>query len=56
MPFSPQEIRKLGETLREMEIPEIYTGHCTGQEAFDILKDVLKDRLHRLYAGRKIVF
>lgn len=56
MPFSPQEIHDLGITLQEMEIPEIYTGHCTGEEAFGILKDVLKDRLHRLYAGRKILF
>lgn len=56
MPFSPQEIRNLGEILRQMEIPDIYTGHCTGEEAFGILKEVLKDRLHRLYAGRKIVF
>lgn len=55
MPFSPQEIHDLGITLREMEIPEIYTGHCTGDEAFGILKEVLKDRLHRLYAGRKIL-
>ena len=56
MPFSPAGDPKACETLREMEIPEIYTGHCTGQEAFDILKNVLKDRLHRLYAGRTIVF
>ncbi|HIS27301.1 MAG TPA: MBL fold metallo-hydrolase [Candidatus Pullilachnospira intestinigallinarum] len=54
MPFSPQEIRQLGETLRDMEIPEIYTGHCTGEEAFGILKEVLGGRLHRLRAGRRI--
>lgn len=28
-----------------------YTGHCTGQEAYDILKEILGDRLCRLSGG-----
>ncbi len=31
-----------------------YTGHCTGQEPFDILKETLGDRLVAMHAGSEI--
>lgn len=52
--FSEDEIRSLGKELKNLDIPEIYTGHCTGSYAYDLLKEILGGRLHRLYAGRVI--
>ena len=31
-----------------------YTGHCTGQEQFDVLKPLMGDRLHGLNTGTEI--
>jgi metal-dependent hydrolase (beta-lactamase superfamily II) len=39
-----------------MEIPTIYTGHCTGDESMEILKQVLGDKLQRLFTGLVLEF
>ena len=41
----------VGKTLLEMDIPAVYTGHCTGEMQTDILAAVLSERLHRLHTG-----
>jgi 7,8-dihydropterin-6-yl-methyl-4-(beta-D-ribofuranosyl)aminobenzene 5'-phosphate synthase len=47
---------KLGKLLLEMDIPAVYTGHCTGDPQTDILAQVLGDRLHRLHTGLVLDF
>jgi 7,8-dihydropterin-6-yl-methyl-4-(beta-D-ribofuranosyl)aminobenzene 5'-phosphate synthase len=49
-----QAVRQIGEALLDSEIPEIYTGHCTGDAAYALLKSVLGDRLHQLYTGLEL--
>jgi 7,8-dihydropterin-6-yl-methyl-4-(beta-D-ribofuranosyl)aminobenzene 5'-phosphate synthase len=49
-------VRKNGEILDTMEIPTIYTGHCTGDESMEILKQVLGDKLQRLFTGLVLEF
>ncbi len=44
-------VRAVGEALLAMQIPAVYTGHCTGDAQTDLLAEVLGDRLHRLYSG-----
>ena len=48
-------IRAIGEVLRETG-SVFYTGHCTGQEAYDLLKIQLGDRLQPLHTGTIIDF
>ena len=48
---SVDDIRMVGEALLAAEIPAIYTGHCTGDNAMDVLAEVLGERLKRLYTG-----
>lgn len=50
------EVWAIGTELLEADIPAIYTGHCTGDEATDVLEDILGDRLHRLYTGLVMAF
>lgn len=46
-------IRKMGREL--LHYPTMfYTGHCTGEEPYVILKEIMGDRLERLGTGRKI--
>lgn len=51
-----QSVRQVGEALLAMDIPAIYTGHCTGETAYGVLKTILGDRLHPLYTGLVMVF
>lgn len=30
---------------------EYYTGHCTGQAAFDIMKSIMGEKLHQIHSG-----
>lgn len=41
------DIRAVAEELSKMNT-SFFTGHCTGQEAYDILKSILGDKLHPL--------
>ena len=47
----PEEVRALGEALLALGVEEVWTGHCTGQPAFDLLRPVLGARLHPLSTG-----
>jgi len=31
-----------------------YTGHCTGKEAYNVMKEIMGDRLHSIHSGEKI--
>lgn len=48
------QVRKFAERLRTLDVQKIYTGHCTGDRAFEILKDVLGDRAEQMYTGLEI--
>lgn len=40
--------------LLEKSCSVYYTCHCTGQKAYEGMKNTLKDRLHYLSIGQKI--
>ena len=52
---SPEDIRALTRKLRKAGIGNIYTGHCTGSEAFEILRDELGEQAVQIYTGMEIV-
>ncbi|MCI8861623.1 MAG: MBL fold metallo-hydrolase [Lachnospiraceae bacterium] len=51
---SEKEVRALAERIRKTGIQKIYTGHCTGERAFGILKEELGDCAEQIYTGMEI--
>lgn len=49
-------IREIGKAMLAWNIPHIITGHCTGEEAIDILAGVLGERLIHLHTGLVMEF
>jgi len=49
----PEYVRSLGEAMLASEGTLFITGHCTGTEAYAILKNVLGERLAYFSAGRE---
>lgn len=52
---SPEDVRALARKLRKAGIGNIYTGHCTGSVAFEILRDELGEQAVQIYTGMEIV-
>lgn len=50
------EVRALAYRLQETGVTHVVTGHCTGQPAYDILVDVLGDRVQQLSTGLVLDF
>ena len=48
------DVRELAHALSSMDIGRIYTGHCTGDPGFAILKDELGDKLSYMSTGTVI--
>ncbi len=37
--------------MKEKQIEKYYTGHCTGIKAYELMKEILGDRLNYFYPG-----
>lgn len=53
---SPDQVRALGRRLAEMDAPDLYTGHCTGRQAMEILSEILPGKVHPLESGSVFEF
>lgn len=49
-----QKIEKIGNVLRETNAL-FYSGHCTGQPAFDILKKIMGEKLQAIHSGEWVL-
>ncbi len=49
-----EEVRALAERIRKTGIQKIYTGHCTGERAFSLLKEELGSCAEQIYTGMEI--
>ena len=50
-----KDIEAIGETMLTYPIDKLYTGHCTGMKAYEILKGVLGDYLEYFPTGRSVI-
>ena len=49
--YEDEVVRAFAERLRELDVQKIYTGHCTGNRAYEILREVLGDRVQQMRCG-----
>ena len=52
--LSDDEVRAFAKRVRETGISAVYTGHCTGERAFEVLKEELGDAVHQFFSGMEI--
>jgi 7,8-dihydropterin-6-yl-methyl-4-(beta-D-ribofuranosyl)aminobenzene 5'-phosphate synthase len=53
---SKSEIEQLAQDLLDSGVQRFMTGHCTGVDAYKILKSIMKDRLEYLSTGSRLQF
>lgn len=55
--YTDSDIKIITETAKELNKKDtlFYSGHCTGQFAFDIMKNIMNDKLSALHSG-EVVF
>lgn len=53
---SDEEVYAFAKRVKETGIKRIYTGHCTGERAMEILKEELGDVIQELYTGLEMTF
>lgn len=52
--YSDDQVRNFAFRLKELDVQKIYTGHCTGEKAYGILKGILGERVQQMFTGMSI--
>jgi len=52
--FSEEEIKEIAEYLNSVGLQKLYTGHCTGEPAINLLKKYLGDKVEVMSTGMRI--
>lgn len=52
--FTKEEIQEIAVCGKSVGMKVLYTGHCTGEEAFEILKKVDEGFIQKLFSGKVI--
>lgn len=51
---SRKEVQRIGEKLCQFSSGRVFTGHCTGEKAFKVLKEIIGERLEAMPTGSRI--
>ena len=54
--LTDDELFSLSREIEKTGVRHIFTGHCTGDHAFELLKDRLGDRVQQFYSGFRYSF
>ena len=49
------EVVKVARELKELGVEKVYTGHCTGQKALDLMKPIMGEQLKEIHSGSQWV-
>lgn len=51
-----EEVEEIAQWLKSEVTGQVYTGHCTGERAMNLMQPILKDKLNGIYTGMQITF
>ena len=54
--LTDEEVNALGREIEETSVQHIFTGHCTGAHASELLKERLGERIEQFYSGFRYSF
>lgn len=54
--MTDKELDMLSEEIKSISVKHIFTEHCTGEHAFNILKEKLNDRIEQFSSGFRYCF
>jgi 7,8-dihydropterin-6-yl-methyl-4-(beta-D-ribofuranosyl)aminobenzene 5'-phosphate synthase len=54
MSGSRREVRDMAGELLRLPVQRVYTGHCTGSHAYQVLKSAMGDRIEYIATGRTV--
>jgi len=54
MSESERAVTDIGRAVLDLGVETTWTGHCTGQKAFEVLRGVMGDRVQEIHTGRRI--
>jgi 7,8-dihydropterin-6-yl-methyl-4-(beta-D-ribofuranosyl)aminobenzene 5'-phosphate synthase len=49
-----QAVADIGQAVLDFGVETTYTGHCTGQAAFEVLRDTMGNRVREIHTGSRI--
>lgn len=52
--LTDDEVRAFADRLRKTGIEKVFTGHCTGDQAYKVLREELGDAVQQIYTGMEI--
>lgn len=55
--YSDEDVKNIQNTAEELQqYPTVFfTGHCTGGEAFDVMKSIMGDQLREIHSGTEVL-
>ena len=53
--YPDEEISEFAKILKDLEIERIITGHCTGDKAFELLREHVGGRIEKMHAGMQLI-
>jgi 7,8-dihydropterin-6-yl-methyl-4-(beta-D-ribofuranosyl)aminobenzene 5'-phosphate synthase len=56
MSESVADVAALGRAILDRGVEVAWTGHCTGDKAFDALRGAMAERIQPLHTGKRLEF
>ena len=54
MSESERIVADIGRAVLDLGVKTTWTGHCTGQKAFEVLRGAMSDRVQEIHTGSRI--